>query len=150
MNNSEQYSQLEVAVFLPCHSLEDLSEWIENDDASAILNAWTVAWHPSIICEANGLPGWASVDLPWTREGKIVGIVPDGLSERFTTGASPPFIAGQSFLHQDASESFLAELLEACCAEMTTDSPIGRHGQRSHSLLSRCRKTRVRHPARSI
>ena len=77
MNNSEQYSQLEVAVFLPCHSLEDLSEWIENDDASAILSAWTVAWHPSIICESNGLPGWASVDVPWTREGKIVGIVPE-------------------------------------------------------------------------
>ena len=38
MNNSEQYSRPEVAVFLPCHSLEDLSEWIENDDASAILN----------------------------------------------------------------------------------------------------------------
>ena len=32
MNNSEQYSRLEVAVFLPCHSLEDLSEWIEDDD----------------------------------------------------------------------------------------------------------------------
>lgn len=126
MNDSEQYSRPEVAVFLPCHSLEDLSEWIENDDASAILNAWTVAWHPFVICVSDGLPGWASVDLPWTREGEIVGIVPEGLSERFTTGASPPFIAGQSFLHQDASESFLLELLEACCAEMTTDSPIGR------------------------
>ena len=126
MNDSEQHSRPEVAVFLPCHSLEDLSEWIENDDASAILNAWTVAWHPFVVCVSEGLPSWASVDLPWTREGKIVGIVPEGLSERFTTGASPPFIAGQSFLHQDASESFLLELLEACCAEMTTDSPIGR------------------------
>ena len=126
MNDSEQHSRPEVAVFLPCHSLEDLSEWIENDDASAILNAWTVAWHPFVICVSNGLPSWASVDLPWTREGKIVGIVPEGLSERFTTGASPPFIAGQSFLHQDASESLLSELLEACCAEMTTDSSISR------------------------
>ena len=102
-----------MAVFLPCHSLEDLSEWIENDDASAILSAWTVAWHPSIICESNGLPSWASVDVPWTREGKIVGIVPEGLSERFATGASPPFVAEQSFLHQGTSESFLSELLEA-------------------------------------
>lgn len=126
MNNSEQYSQLEVAVFLPCHSLEDLSEWIENDDASAILSAWTVAWHPSIICESNGLPGWASVDVPWTREGKIVGIVPEGLSERFATGASPPFVAEQSFLHQGTSESFLSEVLEACSSEMTTDSSTSR------------------------
>ena len=70
MNDSEQHSRPEVTVFLPCHSLEDLSEWMENDEASAILNAWTVAWHPFVICESEGLPSWASVDLPWTREGK--------------------------------------------------------------------------------
>ena len=85
MNDSEQHSRPEVTVFLPCHSLEDLSEWMENDEASAILNAWTVAWHPFVICESEGLPSWASVDLPWTREGKIVGIIPEGLSERFVT-----------------------------------------------------------------
>ena len=123
MNDSEQNSRPEVAVFLPCHSLEDLSEWIENDEASAILNAWTVAWHPSVICASDGLPSWASVDVPWTREGKIVGIIPEGLAERFSTGASPQFVAGQKFLHQDASESFLSELLDVCCAEVTTGSP---------------------------
>ena len=130
MNDSEQNSRPEVAVFLPCHSLEDLSEWIENDEASAILNAWTVAWHPAVICASDGLPGWASVDVPWTREGKIVGIIPEGLAERFSTGASPQFVAGQSFLHQDASESFLSGLLDVCCAEVTTGTPAssGREG----------------------
>ena len=54
MNDSEQHSRPEVTVFLPCHSLEDLSEWMENDEASAILNAWTVAWHPFVICESEG------------------------------------------------------------------------------------------------
>ena len=122
MNDSEQNSRPEVAVFLPCHSLEDLSEWIENDEASAILNAWTVAWHPSVICASEGLPSWASVDLPWTRDGKIVGIVPEGLAERFSTGASPPCVVGQRFLHQDTSESFLSELLDVCCIEVPTDS----------------------------
>ena len=125
MNDSEQNSRPEVAVFLPCHSLEDLSEWIENDEASAILNAWTVAWHPSVICASEGLPSWASVDLPWTRDGKIVGIVPEGLAERFSTGASPPCVAGQRFLHQHTSESFLSELLNVCCIEVPTDSLAG-------------------------
>ena len=130
MNNSEQNSRPEVAVFLPCHSLEDLSEWIENDEASAILNAWTVAWHPAVICASDGLPSWASVDVPWTREGKIVGIIPEGLAERFSTGASPQFVAGQRFLQQDGSESFLSELLDVCCAEVTTGSQAssGREG----------------------
>jgi len=130
MNDSEQNSRPEVAVFLPCHSLEDLSEWIENDEASAILNAWTVAWHPAVICASDGLPSWASVDVPWTREGKIVGIIPEGLAERFSTGASPQFVAGQRFLHHDASESFLSELLDVCCAEVTTASQAssGREG----------------------
>jgi len=125
MNDSEQNSRPEVAVFLPCHSLEDLSEWIENDEASAILNAWTVAWHPSVICESEGLPSWASVDVPWTREGKIVGIVPEGLAERFSAGASPPSVAGQRFLHQEASESLLPELIDACRAGMTMGFSTG-------------------------
>ena len=124
MNDSEQHSRPEVTVFLPCHSLEDLSEWMENDEASAILNAWTVAWHPFVICESEGLPSWASVDLPWTREGKIVGIIPEGLSERFVTGASPPFSEGQIFLHQVDTESFLSELYEACCVDMSNSSPV--------------------------
>ena len=87
MNTSEKSSRPRIMVFLPCHSLEDLSDWLENDDASAILNAWTIAWHPYVLCESAGIPRWASVDLPWIDEEEVVGIVPEGLLERFTTGA---------------------------------------------------------------
>ncbi|MBT6642929.1 MAG: hypothetical protein HOB45_07285 [Planctomycetaceae bacterium] len=111
MNTSEKISRPKITVFLPCHSLEDLSDWLENDDASAILNAWTIAWHPYVLCESDGTPSWASVDLPWTDEEEVIGIVPEGLLERFTAGASPPFGTHQNFLHQDDSETFLPDLL---------------------------------------
>ncbi|MBT6919139.1 MAG: hypothetical protein HN985_05390 [Planctomycetaceae bacterium] len=111
MNTSEKISRPKITVFLPCHSLEDLSDWLENDDASAILNAWTIAWHPYVLCESDGMPSWASVDLPWTDEEEVIGIVPEGLLERFTAGASPPFGTHQNFLHQDDSETFLPDLL---------------------------------------
>ena len=111
MNTSEKSSRPKIMVFLPCLSLEDLSDWLENDDASAILNAWTIAWHPYVLCESDGMPSWASVDLPWTDEEEVIGIVPEGLLERFTAGASPPFGTHQNFLHQDDSETFLPDLL---------------------------------------
>ena len=57
------------------------------------------------------MPSWASVDLPWTDEEEVIGIVPEGLLERFTAGASPPFGTHQNFLHQDDSETFLPDLL---------------------------------------
>ena len=120
MNTSEKSSRPKIMVFLPCHSLEDLSDWLENDDASAILNAWTIAWHPYVLCESAGIPRWASVDLPWIDEEEVVGIVPEGLLERFTTGASPPFGTQQNFLHQNDSETFLPELLALFRNENTT------------------------------
>ena len=120
MNKSEKISQPKIKVFLPCHSLEDLSEWLENDEASAILNAWTIAWHPGVLCESDGMPSWASVDLPWTDEEEVVGIVPEGLLERFTTGASPPSDTQQNFLHQDDNETFLLDLLALFCNETST------------------------------
>ena len=106
MNKSEKISQPKIKVFLPCHSLEDLSEWLENDEASAILNAWTIAWHPGVLCESDGMPSWASVDLPWTDEEEVVGIVPEGLLERFTTGASPPSDITTNFLTRMITKHF--------------------------------------------
>ena len=120
MNKSEKISRPKIMVFLPCHSIEDLSDWLEDDDASAILNAWTIAWHPHVLCESAGLPHWASVDLPWTDEEEVVGIIPEGLFERFTTGASPSHCEKQNFLHQDGANTFTTDLLALFCSDSAT------------------------------
>ena len=121
MNKSEKISRPKITVFLPCHSIEDLSDWLEDDDASAILNAWTIAWHPLLLCESAGLPNWASVDLPWTDEEEVVGIIPEGLLERFTTGVSPSHCEKQKFLHQDGTDTFTTDLLALFCSNSSSN-----------------------------
>ena len=132
MNKSEKISRPKITVFFPCHSIEDLSDWLEDDDASAILNAWTIAWHPHVLCESAGLPSWASVDLPWTDEEEVVGIIPEGFFERFTTGASPSHCEKQKFLHQDGTDTFTTDLLALFCS----DSSSKLQNDTSHETLS--------------
>jgi len=103
----------QITVFLPCHALDDLPDWLEEYEADAVLAAWTAAWHPAVLAAAAGLPDWASLDLPWTREGSVVGLVPPGMAERFQAGVSPPPEAGQEFLCEHDSEQLLAALLAA-------------------------------------
>ncbi len=103
----------QITVFLPCHALDDLPDWLEEHEADAVLAAWTAAWHPAVLGAAAGLPDWASLDLPWTREGSVVGLVPPGMAERFQAGVSPPPEAGQEFLCEHDSEQLVAALLVA-------------------------------------
>ena len=105
----------QVIVFLPCHALDDLPDWLEEHEADAVLAAWTAAWHPAVLAAA-GLPDWASLDLPWTRAGRIVGLVPPGMSERFQAGVSPPPEPDQEFLHDHDADHLQAALLAACGA----------------------------------
>ena len=103
----------QVTVFLPCHALDDLPDWLDEHEAFAVLSAWTAAWHPAVLFGAAGPPDWASLDLPWTREGRIVGLVPPGMLERFQAGVSPSPHADQEFIHEYDSDQLQAALLAA-------------------------------------
>jgi hypothetical protein len=101
-----------IVVFLPGHSLDDFPEDIPEDEAAAVLEAWTAAWHPAVLAAA-GLPDWASVELPWRREGEIIGIVPAGFAELFAAGAAAPPDPRQQFLQADESPALRDRLLTA-------------------------------------
>lgn len=103
-------------VFLPCHSLDDLPPDLAEHEAAAILEAWTVGWHPAVLAHIATPPTWASLDLPWRYEGHCVGIVPAGMAERFAAGATPPADPQQAFLQAAAWSDLLPSVLAACDA----------------------------------
>jgi hypothetical protein len=72
-----------ILVFLPCHSLSDFPTWLDEADADALLAAWTAAWDPRLIAGVGRMPEWASVDLPPRDAGRVLGIVPAFIDERF-------------------------------------------------------------------
>jgi len=73
-----------ITVFLPCHSLHDFPTWLDEQEADALLAAWTAAWHPWLIAATAATPRWASVDLP-PADVATLGIVPAPWDDRFAT-----------------------------------------------------------------
>lgn len=81
-----------IIVFLPCHSLADFPTWLEEADADALLASWTAAWDPRLIAAVGRMPEWASVDVPPRDAGRILGIVPAFIDERFAGQIDGPLI----------------------------------------------------------
>lgn len=54
----------ELAVLLPCHSLEDFPQYHEGDDAASLLSAWTALWHPALVATCGKPPRWYRADFP--------------------------------------------------------------------------------------
>lgn len=121
METRNTLSRLQVTVFLPCHALADLPDWLDESEADAVLAAWTAAWHPAILAATRGLPDWASLDLPWTRSGGVVGVVPPGMADRFQAGAAAAATDEQEFL-QDCDPDHLEAALLAACGIVAADS----------------------------
>lgn len=76
-----------IVVFLPCHTLDDFPYWLDETEADAVLSTWTAAWHPRLLLAVNGVPRWASVDLPPPDDVPVVGLVPAAFDERFAAQA---------------------------------------------------------------
>jgi alpha-mannosidase len=68
----------ELAVLLPCHSLEDFPVYHEGSAADELLAAWCALWHPALVADVQAVPTWHRIDMP-----------PDELSGRLMT--VPPF-----------------------------------------------------------
>lgn len=54
----------ELAIVLPCHSLEDFPLFHTGDDADSLLAGWTALWHPVLLHAVRAGPKWHRVDLP--------------------------------------------------------------------------------------
>ena len=54
----------QLAVLLPCQSLEDFSLQQEADQAEQLLSAWSALWHPALIGGSQSVPGWFPAEQP--------------------------------------------------------------------------------------
>ena len=84
-----------IAVFFPCHSLDDFPTWLDEPEADELLAAWTAAWHPALIAAVGAAPGWASVEVPPTESAGLLGIVPPACDERFAAMGFAVALLGQ-------------------------------------------------------
>lgn len=89
-----------IAVFFPCHSLDDFPTWLDEPEADELLAAWTAAWHPALIVAVGAAPGWASAEVPPTGSAAILGIVPPACDERFAAMLDIAGLAGSQFVRQ--------------------------------------------------
>ena len=71
-----------ISVLLPCHSPEDFPSWLEGDEARDLLDAWTAAWHPSLIALAGGIPAWESLERPPDDREATLFFVPASFDDR--------------------------------------------------------------------
>jgi len=76
----------ELAVLLPCHSLEDFPQHHEGEEAEGLLACWTALWHPALLAAANSAPTWYRVDDPPDDvSGKLI-LVPTASGSELPTG----------------------------------------------------------------
>jgi len=54
----------ELAILLPCHSLEDFPLYHTGTQADGLLACFTVLWHPALVASAKKLPTWYRADDP--------------------------------------------------------------------------------------
>lgn len=54
----------ELALLLPCHSLEDFPVHHEGEEAEGLLAAWSGLWHPTLIAACGQTPAWYRADAP--------------------------------------------------------------------------------------
>ena len=68
----------ECCVLVPATNLEDFPSHLSDAEATSLLAAWTVLWHPSLLAEMEQLPTWCRADSP-----------PDVLDNRLITVPLP-------------------------------------------------------------
>jgi alpha-mannosidase len=67
----------ELAVLLPCHSLEDFPVYHEGAEADQLLAAWCSLWHPALLAAAGTVPVMHRVDMPpELLEGRLIAVPP--------------------------------------------------------------------------
>ena len=87
-----------IAVFFPCHSLEDFPTWLDEQEADELLAAWTAAWDPRLIAHVGRMPGWASAEVPLHDGVPILGIVPPACDARIAASLESTCQAGSAWV----------------------------------------------------
>ena len=93
----------ELAILLPCHSLEDFPQHHEGIAADGLLANWTALWHPALLATQEKGPAWHRADDPpeiLTEKRLLIPAVsqqdlPEGFEERAMSQATQ-LIVGQT------------------------------------------------------
>lgn len=67
----------ELAILLPCHSLEDFPQYHTGTQADGLLACFTALWHPALIASAKKLPTWHRADDPPVELDGVLLTVPE-------------------------------------------------------------------------
>ena len=76
----------EIAILLPCHSLEDFPVHHEGDEAQGLLAGWSAMWHPAFIAAAGKIPTWMRVEDPPEELGDRLLVIPTVSADQVPTG----------------------------------------------------------------
>ena len=76
----------ELAILLPCHSLEDFPTHHTGDDAASLLASWTGLWHPLLIANSGSIIKWHRADDPPETLLDILLVVPTVSTDNLATG----------------------------------------------------------------
>jgi len=79
-------SYREVVVLYPSHGLEDFPTDLPDEKAAGLLNAFAVAWHPTILAATKLLPREQRADEPPTTVAERLILVPSASDELVPTG----------------------------------------------------------------
>ncbi len=66
----------DLAVLLPCHSLEDLALDRPAEEADELFSAWSAMFHPSFLAASQKVPGWFSADAPPPHLSGVLVVIP--------------------------------------------------------------------------
>ncbi|MBX7167818.1 MAG: hypothetical protein K1X74_15910 [Pirellulales bacterium] len=66
----------ELAIVLPCHSLEDLPTYYTGTNADGLLACWSALWQPAVLAACDRLPTWQRADSPPEPDSRRVFTVP--------------------------------------------------------------------------
>src|SRR5579872_4110051 len=76
----------DLVVLFPSHGLEDFPTDLPDEKAAGLLNAFAVAWHPSLIAAAKALPREQRADNPPAGEpGRLI-LVPPACQDLLPAG----------------------------------------------------------------
>ncbi|MBM81345.1 MAG: hypothetical protein CMJ78_12250 [Planctomycetaceae bacterium] len=79
-------SYREIIILIPSHSLEDFPTELGDDEASSLLNAFAIAWHPEFLADSETVPTWHRADdPPETFDDRLI-IIPSACEDWMPSG----------------------------------------------------------------
>lgn len=66
-----------VTILIPGYSIEDIPTDLNEQSASSLLNAFSVAWHPALLANISGIPSWRQAESTELPTGRNIVLVPE-------------------------------------------------------------------------